>query len=236
MLQHLKKQVCEANRNLVRDGLVVLTWGNVSAVDRRKGLMVIKPSGVPYRAMRPGQMVVVSLETGEVVEGKLKPSSDTPTHLELYRAFSKIGGIVHCHSPHATAWAQARCEIPPFGTTHADHFCGAVPCTRDLRKKELGIDYEKNTGRVIVERFRQLNPHHIPGVLVAGHGPFTWGSTVDEAVENSIALEHIARIAGETLLVNLSARPVRKSLLERHFFRKHGPGARYGQRRSISES
>ncbi len=231
MLEQLKKRVCEANLRLVREGLVLLTWGNVSAVARKEGLIVIKPSGVAYDQMKPEQMVVISLKTGEVVEGDLRPSSDTPTHLELYRAFSEIGGIVHSHSLYATAWAQARREIPAFGTTHADHFYGTVPCTRELKRGEIENDYEKNTGRVIVGRFKNIDPLDMPAVLVAGHAPFAWGVTLEEAVTNSLVLERVAQMASETLLLNPKQRPLKKALLDKHFLRKHGSGAYYGQKK-----
>jgi len=230
MLERLKEQVCRGNLRVVREGLVILTWGNVSGIDREQALVVIKPSGVAYDEMTPDHMVVVSLGSGEVVEGTFRPSSDTPTHLELYRAFKGIGGIVHTHSLYATAWAQAQQEIPVLGTTHADHFCGPVPCTRFMTKEEIESDYELNTGRVIVERFAGLDPLHIPAVLVAGHGPFTWGASVEEAVENALVLEYVARMASETLRVNPAARPIEDVLLDKHFLRKHGPTAYYGQR------
>ena len=228
MLDKLKKQVCEANLQLVAEGLVIQTWGNASGIDRASGLMVIKPSGVPYPAMKPEHMVVVALKSGRVVEGTLNPSSDTPTHLVLYGAFPQLGGVVHTHSLYATAWAQARREIPAFGTTHADYFHGAVPCTRALAAAEIRRDYELNTGHVIVETLRRLSLL-CPGVLVAGHGPFAWGSSVDEAVHNAVVLEHLARLASETLAINASTRPVERVLLDKHFFRKHGSGAYYGQ-------
>jgi L-ribulose-5-phosphate 4-epimerase len=229
MLESLKKEVCEANLRLVAEGLVVQTWGNVSGIDRRRGLMVIKPSGVAYGRMKPGHMVVVSLATGKVVEGALKPSSDTPTHLELYRTFSSIGGLVHTHSLYATAWAQARREIPALGTTHADYFHGPVPCTRPLRAAEIRGEYEVNTGRVIVERFARLDPVAFPGVLVASHGPFTWGGTPGAAVDSAVVLEFLARMASETLRIATGTREVPQVLLDKHFLRKHGPGAYYGQ-------
>lgn len=231
MLEQLKKRVCEANLRLVREGLVLLTWGNASAIARKEGLIVIKPSGVAYGQMKPEQMVVVSLKTGEVVEGDLRPSSDTPTHMELYRAFSGIGGIVHSHSLYATAWAQAGREIPAFGTTHADHFYGTVPCTRELKRGEIENDYEKNTGRVIVGRFKNIHPLDVPAVLVAGHAPFAWGATLEEAVTNSLVLERVAQMASETLLLNPQQRPLKKVLLDKHFLRKHGSGAYYGQKK-----
>lgn len=230
MLEQLKQMVCDANRQLVREGLVVQTWGNVSGVDRATGHLVIKPSGVPYDMMCPDLMVVVSLETGNVVEGDLRPSSDTPTHLVLYRGFSDIGGIAHTHSLYATAWAQARREIPPLGTTHADYFHGPVPCTRLLTTKEIKYDYEVNTGRVIMERFKKSDPLHFPGVLVASHAPFAWGTSVEKAIENAIVLEHLARLASETLRVRSSVKPMPRALLGKHFLRKHGPNAYYGQK------
>lgn len=229
MLKQLKQKVCEANRQLVREGLVVQTWGNVSGVDRAGGHLVIKPSGVPYNAMTAEHMVVVSLKTGCVVDGDLRPSSDTPTHLMLYRAFPEIGGIAHTHSLYATAWAQACREIPALGTTHADYFHGPVPCTRLLTTKEIKQDYEANTGRVIVEKFKKHNPLRFPGVLMASHAPFAWGSTVEKAVENAVVLEHLARLASETLRVKSSVRPISRALLDKHFLRKHGHGAYYGQ-------
>ena len=230
MLEELKKQVCDANLQLVAEGLVIQTWGNASAIDREHALVVIKPSGAPYAGMRPEQMVVVSLETGNVVESRLKPSSDTPTHLVLYRAFKDIGGIVHTHSLFATAWAQARKSIPAYGTTQADYWHGDVPCARALTPKEIKGDYEENTGGVIVERFKKLNPLDHPAVLVASHGPFTWGRDVEEAVHNAVVLEFIARLAGETLRINPGTRPMPSVLLGKHFLRKHGSQAYYGQK------
>lgn len=230
MLEHLKAEVCRANLALVRQGLVMETWGNASAVDRAGGLVVIKPSGVAYDAMQPEQMVVVSLETGEVVEGALRPSSDAPTHCALYRAFAAIGGIAHTHSLYATAWAQACREIPAYGTTQADYWFGAVPCTRQLSAAEIEADYETNTGQVIVETFAGLNPLEHPAVLVASHGPFTWGRSVAEAVHNAGVLEFVACLASETLRVRGDVSPMQSPLLEKHFFRKHGPGAYYGQK------
>lgn len=229
MLEKLKKDVCEANLELVRQGLVVLTWGNASAVDRTSGLFVIKPSGVPYKSMRLEHMVVVSIETGEVVEGDLKPSSDTPTHRILYQSFPAIGGVVHTHSRAATAWAQACRELPPLGTTHADHFHGAIPCTRRLQEAEIRTAYEANTGRVIVETFKDRNPEHCPAALVASHGPFTWGPTVAKAVENAIVLEEVAHMALLSSQLDPSLWPMQTQLMDKHFFRKHGPGAYYGQ-------
>ncbi len=233
MLEQLKKDVCQANLDLVAEGLVIQTWGNVSGIDRKRGLVVIKPSGVPYDGMKPEHQVVVSLETGEVVEGKLKPSSDTATHLALYRAFPEIGGVVHTHSLYATAWAQARKGIPSYGTTQADYWYGDVPCTRLLTPKEIKTDYEANTGDVIVETFKKqkLDPMQHPAVLVASHGPFTWGKDAHDAVHNAVVLEFIARLASETLRINPKAKPMQPVLLDKHFLRKHGPGAYYGQRR-----
>jgi len=229
MLEKLKEQVCRANLDLARHGLVVQTWGNVSGVDRAGGHMVIKPSGLPYAGMRAKDMVVVSLATGRVVEGKLKPSSDTPTHRVLYRAFPGIGGVAHSHSLFATAWAQARRAIPAYGTTQADYWRGAVPCTRRLTAAEIKADYEANTGHVIVATFSKLDPAHHPAVLVASHGPFTWGGSAAEAVENAVVLEFVARLAGETERINPKVKPMHPVLHRKHFFRKHGPDAYYGQ-------
>jgi len=230
MLDQLKQQVCEANLQLVREGLVIQTFGNVSGVDRASGNIVIKPSGVAYDMMKPEHMVVVSLATGKVVEGKLRPSSDTPTHLVLYRAFPNIAGVVHTHSFYATAWAQARREIPALGTTHADFFYGPVPVTRLLTTKEIKQDYETNTGNVIVERFRKLDPLQMPAVVVVNHGPFAWGATLAKAVENAVALEYCARLASETLRLRPGSKPMPAALLDKHFLRKHGTGAYYGQK------
>jgi len=229
MLERLKKQVCAANLQLVAEGLVIQTWGNVSGIDRVSGNVVIKPSGVPYAAMKPRHMVVVSLDSGKVVEGDLQPSSDTDTHLILYRAFRQIGGIVHTHSLFATAWAQGCRPIPALGTTHADYFHGSVPCTRRLNAREIKEDYEVNTGNVIVETFTGRDPLHCPGVLVASHGPFAWGKTVDDAVHNAVVLEHLVKLAGETLRLFPYTKPMQTELLDKHFFRKHGAGAYYGQ-------
>ena len=230
MLEKLKVAVCKANLDLVKEGLVIQTWGNASAIDREHDLVVIKPSGVAYAGMRPEHMVIVSLETGRVVKGNLKPSSDTPTHLMLYRAFKGIGGVVHTHSLYATAWAQARRSIPAYGTTQADYWHGEVPCTRALTPEEIQDDYEENTGGVIVERFKKLNLLEHPAVLVASHGPFTWGRDVDEAVRHAMVLEFVARLAGETLRLNPKTKPMPSVLLNKHFLRKHGPGAYYGQK------
>jgi L-ribulose-5-phosphate 4-epimerase len=230
MLENLKRQVLEANLELVRQGLVTLTWGNVSGIDRASSLVVIKPSGVSYEAMNAADMVVVDLE-GNVVEGSLRPSSDTPTHIFLYKAFSKIGGITHTHSTSATMFAQARREIPCFGTTHADHFHGTIPVTRILSKKEVAADYEGNTGAVIVERFKKLDPIAMPGVLVGGHAPFTWGSDAMDAMKNSLILERVAQMAMGSLQLDpkLAALPV--YIQEKHYQRKHGPDAYYGQKK-----
>ena len=227
MLEELKKKVCEANLELVRHGLVIFTWGNVSGIDRESGLVVIKPSGVSYEGMTPEDMVVVSLD-GRVVEGSLKPSSDTPTHLVLYKAFKEIGGVVHTHSTYATAWAQAGLDIPNIGTTHADYFHDAVPCTADMTEAEVKGEYELETGNVIVRRFEGLNPVHTPGVLVKNHGPFTWGRDAAEAVHNAVVLEQVAKVASISFSINpsLTMNPL---LVEKHFSRKHGPNAYYGQ-------
>jgi L-ribulose-5-phosphate 4-epimerase len=230
MLEKLKAEVCEANLDLVKEGLVIQTWGNASGVDRERGVMVIKPSGVPYSGMKPEHMVCVSLETGKVVEGNLKPSSDTPTHLVLYRAFKGIGGVVHTHSLYATAWAQACKELPAYGTTQADYWYGFVPCTRKLKPAEIKKDYEANTGDVIVKTFKKLDPLQHPAVLVASHGPFTWGKDVHDAVHNASVLEFVARLASETLRINPKTKPMQSALLDKHFLRKHGPGAYYGQK------
>ena len=232
MLEKLKAEVCRANLDLVAEGLVIQTWGNASAVDRASGLMVIKPSGVPYAEMKPEHMVVVSLETGKVVEGKLKPSSDTPTHRVLYRAFPKIGGVVHTHSLFATAWAQACKPLLAYGTTQADYWYGDVPCTRKLKPAEIKNDYEANTGDVIVETFKKLkyDPLQHPAVLVASHGPFTWGKDAHDAVHNASVLEFIARLNSETLRINSKIKPMQSILLDKHFLRKHGANAYYGQK------
>ena len=230
MLDELRQRVCQANLDLVSEGLVAGTFGNVSGIDRASGHVVIKPSGVSYETLTPEQLVVLSLATGEVVEGDLNPSSDTPTHLALYRAFENIGGVVHTHSTFASAWAQARREIPVLGTTHADFFHGPVPVTRELTTDEIAGDYEANTGGVIVERFAEIDPGHIPAALVGGHGPFAWGPTVEAAVESAVALEIVARLACETLRINADAQPLSPAQLDQHFFRKHGPDASYGQK------
>jgi L-ribulose-5-phosphate 4-epimerase len=230
MLERLKEQVCEANLRLVAEGLVIQTFGNASGVDRSSGHLVVKPSGVSYEGMQPKHMVVVSLETGQVVEGELNPSSDTPTHLVLYRAFPDIGGIVHTHSLYATAWAQARRDLPALGTTHADTFHGPVPCTRSLTAREIQGDYEINTGRVIVERFGRSDPLACLAALVASHGPFAWGRSVEDAAHHAVILE-----ATETLRINAAIKPMPGVLLDRHFLRKHGAGAYYGQAKKMSQ-
>ncbi len=231
MLKQLKEEVLEANLNLVRYNLVTLTWGNVSGIDRESGLVVIKPSGVPYDKMKPKDMVVVDLN-GNVVEGSLRPSSDTPTHIELYRSFEKIGGIAHSHSTYATAFAQAQKEIICYGTTHADVFHGAIPVTRYLRKQEVAEHYELNTGKVIVERFRKLEPTAMPAVLVGGHAPFTWGSNAMEAVEHMLVLERVAEIALWTMFIKKQNEPLPEYIRRKHYERKHGKNAYYGQRKS----
>lgn len=230
MLEDLKQQVCKANLELVAHGLVTLTWGNVSAISPDRKFVVIKPSGVSYNGMAPEQMVVVELASGNTVESQLKPSSDTPTHCELYRRFQAIGGIVHTHSPFATVFAQARREIPCFGTTHADHFNGPVPVTRPLSEVEVREAYELNTGQVIAERFSQLDPMTMPGVLVAGHAPFTWGKDSSDAVKNAVALEAVAKMAYRTLALAPDAKPIEPYVLDKHYSRKHGKHAYYGQR------
>lgn len=232
MLEELKKKVYEANMDLVRHGLVIFTWGNVSGIDRERGLVVIKPSGVDYDTMTPDDMVVVDLHTGEVVEGSLRPSSDTPTHLVLYRAWPEIGGVVHTHSTYATAWAQAGIYLPNIGTTHADYFHNAIPCTADMTEAEVKGQYELETGNVIVNSFRlgSINPVHTPGVLVKNHGPFSWGKDPHEAVHNAVVMEQVAKMAFVAYSVNprLTMNPL---LVEKHFSRKHGPNAYYGQKK-----
>jgi L-ribulose-5-phosphate 4-epimerase len=228
MLEQLKQQVCDANRILGESGLVSLTWGNVSGMDRPSGLFAIKPSGVPYADLRLEQIVLVNLD-GRVEEGRLNPSSDAPTHARLYRALTTIGGITHTHSAYATMFAQACREIPCLGTTHADVFHGPAPITRPLTAAEIQGNYEVNTGEVILERFKGLDPVAVPGVLVASHGPFTWGSTALKSVENSIALEAIAQMAYGTFVLNPAIGQVPAYLLEKHYTRKHGPHAYYGQ-------
>lgn len=228
MLEALREEVLEANLELVRRGLVLYTFGNASGRDPASGLVVIKPSGVPYERMRPADLVVCDPE-GRIVEGSLRPSSDLPTHLALYRAFSGIGGVAHTHSRAATAFAQAQREIPCLGTTHADYFHGPVPLTRPLADAEIAEDYEERTGAVILERFAGRDPLAAPGVLVAGHGPFTWGRTAAEAAHHAVILEELAQMAFLTLALAPSVRPISRALLDKHFLRKHGPGAYYGQ-------
>ena len=230
MLEELKKQVGEANLELVRRGVVIYTWGNVSGIDREKGFVVIKPSGVAYDGIRPQDMVVVDLMTGETVEGKHKPSSDTATHLELYRAFPTIGGITHTHSIHAVAFAQAGLDIPALGTTHADYFYGDIPCTRELSEAEVEEAYELNTGKVIVEciKERNLDPMTVPGIVVKNHGPFSWGKDAASSVYHAVVMESVAEMDIKTLMLNPKA-TVPQHVLEKHYMRKHGPNAYYGQ-------
>ena len=227
MLEALKEKVFRANLELVQHGLVIFTWGNVSAIDRESGLVVIKPSGVSYDEMKAEHMVVTDLE-GKVVEGNLKPSSDTATHLVLYKAFPEIGGIVHTHSTYATAWSQAGIDLPNIGTTHADYFSQDIPCTRMMTQEEVEGAYELETGNVIVERFAQINPVHVPGVLVCNHGPFSWGKDAHDAVHNAVVMEQCARMAHIAFSVNPNLK-MNPHMIKKHFFRKHGPGAYYGQ-------
>lgn len=227
-INELKEIVFEANIELVQQKLVIYTWGNASAIDRENNLIAIKPSGVSYKDMRPEHMVIIDLQ-GNVIDGKLKPSSDTPTHLVLYNQFTGIGGVVHTHSTAATSWAQAGVGIPAFGTTHADYFYGEVPCTRAMTDAEINGAYEHETGNVIVERFKDLNPLFMPAVLVNSHGPFTWGPDVHTAVHNSVVLEELARMAMNTLAIN-KVGPMQQTLLDKHFLRKHGKNAYYGQK------
>ena len=224
------KDVLEANLDLPKYGMVTFTWGNVSAVDRKRGLVVIKPSGVSYENMRAEDMVVVDLD-GKTVQGNWRPSSDTATHLVLYREFPSIGGVVHTHSRWATAWAQAERGIPAFGTTHADYFYGEIPCTRNLSVEEINTDYETNTGLVIVETFkaRKIEPKAVPGVLVSGHGPFAWGKDAHDAVHNAVVMEEVAMMAFQTLQLNPSIKGISQTLLDKHYLRKHGSNAYYGQ-------
>ncbi len=228
-LKRLREEVLEANLELVRRGLVLYTWGNASGIAREEGLVVIKPSGVPYERMKAADLVITDLD-GAVVEGSLRPSSDLDTHLILYRAFPKIGGVVHTHSTHATAWAQAQREIPCFGTTHADYFYGPIPVTKPMSAAAIRADYEANTGHNIVQRFRKLDPKQMPCVLVSGHAPFCWATSATEAAHNAVVLEEVARLAMQTVAVNAKARPISQAQLDKHFFRKHGAGATYGQK------
>jgi len=228
MLSYLRKEVCNANLDLIKYKLVTLTWGNVSGIDREKGLVVIKPSGLPYEKIKLSDMVIVDLE-GNVVEGKHKPSSDTLSHLQLYKELEDIGGVAHTHSKYATIFAQACMEIPCLGTTHADSFYGAIPITRFLSGEEIKEGYEKNTGKIIVERFKDINPLEMPAVLVKGHGPFTFGKTPSEAAENSFILENVAEMAFGTLRINPKSENLPEEILKKHYNRKHGPNAYYGQ-------
>lgn len=229
MLEELKEQIFQANLLLPKHGLVTFTWGNVSGIDREKGLVVIKPSGVSYETMKAEDIVVVELETGKVVDGKLKPSSDTPTHLELYKAFPNIGGIVHTHSHWATSFAQAGRGIAALGTTHGDYFYGEIPCTRKMTETEIQAEYEKETGLVIVETFKNKDPDTIPAVLVYSHGPFAWGEDAMNAVHNAVVLEEIAFMNLHTLMLNPNIQPMQQELLDKHYLRKHGANAYYGQ-------
>ncbi|HBY58335.1 MAG TPA: L-ribulose-5-phosphate 4-epimerase [Solibacterales bacterium] len=228
MLEKLREEVLEANLEVVRRGLVLFTFGNASGMDRERGLVVIKPSGVSYDELKPADMVIVDLD-GRPVEGALRPSSDLATHLVLYRAFSEIGGVVHTHSRAATCWAQAQREIPCFGTTHADYFYGPVPVTAPLTDEEIRTKYEENTGHAIVRRFAGIEPLQMPGVLVAGHAPFAWGKTAHDAAHNAVLLEEVAVLALQTVSVNPAAKPIPQTLLDKHFLRKHGGAAYYGQ-------
>lgn len=230
MLEDLKQKVLEANLLLPKYGLVVFTWGNVSGIDRENGLAVIKPSGVDYDIMKAEDMVVTDLD-GNVVEGKLKPSSDLATHLEFYKHFKDIGGVVHTHSVNAVAWAQAGKDIPALGTTHGDYFYGQIPCTRFMTDDEIKNNYELNTGKVVVEEFkkRHIDPNQMPGVLVHSHGPFTWGKDPFDAVHNSVVLDTLAKMALKTITINCDVKSMQRELLDKHFLRKHGPGAYYGQ-------
>lgn len=228
MLEKLKEIVCNANKELVRQNLVIYTWGNVSAIDREKELIVIKPSGVKYDDMKAEDMVIVDYN-GNIIEGKFKPSSDTPTHIELYKKFKNIGGIVHTHSTWATQWAQAKRSIPVYGTTHADYFYGDIPCTRELTKDEIEDEYEKNTGKVIIETFLNIDENEIPGVLCGGHGPFTWGKDADTAVHNAKVLEKCAEMAYYTECISEKKEKISQFLLDKHYQRKHGKNAYYGQ-------
>lgn len=228
MVEKLKEEVYTANLELVKHGLVIFTWGNVSAIDRENNIVVIKPSGVSYETMKAEDMVVLDLQ-GNILEGKLKPSSDTPTHLVLYNTFPEIGGIVHTHSTYATAWAQAGKAIPSIGTTHADYFYEAIPCTRQMTKEEIEGNYEAETGNVIVECFKDLNPAFVPGVLVENHGPFSWGKNANEAVHNAVVMEQVAKMAYISFTINPSLN-MNDHLIKKHFSRKHGPNAYYGQK------
>ncbi|WP_144552601.1 L-ribulose-5-phosphate 4-epimerase [Bacillus sp. X1(2014)] len=231
MLERLKKDVLEANLHLPKHGLVTFTWGNVSGIDRQTGLVVIKPSGVPYDELHIDDLVVLDLD-GKIVEGTLRPSSDTPTHLALYRAFPQIGGIVHTHSPWATSWAQAGRRIPALGTTHADYFYGEIPCTRTLTEEEIERGYELETGNVIIETFEKegLDPVAMPGILLSGHAPFSWGKNAKQAVHNAVVLEEVAKMALNTFMLNPQIKEIDQFLLDKHYLRKHGVNAYYGQK------
>lgn len=229
MLEQLKSEVCTANLELKKHALVIYSWGNVSGIDRQKGIIAIKPSGVSYDELTPDKIVLVDLD-GKIVEGRLRPSSDTPTHLELYRYFSTIGGVCHTHSTYATVWAQACRSIPCLGTTHADNFYGPIPVTKPMTRQEVEGDYEKNTGTVIVNTFKTLDPVQMPAVLVANHGPFTWGQTPAKAVESAVVLEQVAQMALHTAALNPALNPVADFLLDKHYLRKHGKNAYYGQK------
>lgn len=229
MLEELKKKVFEANLELPRKGLVTYTWGNVSAINREKGLIVIKPSGVSYEEMKAEHMVVIDME-GNIIEGDLNPSSDTPTHIALYKEFKEIGGIVHTHSSWATSWAQAGKAIPCYGTTHADYFYDNIPCTRKMKKEEIQGQYEEETGKVIIDTFEGINPMFVPGVIVNNHGPFAWGKDASDAVHNAVVLEEVAKMAYRTESLNPVIEAIDKDLLDKHFLRKHGANAYYGQK------
>jgi L-ribulose-5-phosphate 4-epimerase len=230
LLEILKRLVLEANLELPKKGLITYTWGNASGIDREKGLVVIKPSGVPYEELKLEHLVVVDLD-GNIVEGTLNPSSDTPTHLEIYKNFKEVGGVVHTHSTWATLWAQAGKSIPTFGTTHADYFYGEIPCTRKMSAEEINGHYERETGNVIVETFKDMNPMYVPGVLVNNHGPFTWGKDACEAVHNSVVLEEVSMMAYHTCSLTPEITPISQVLLDKHFLRKHGINAYYGQKK-----
>lgn len=232
MLEKLREEVYKANMELPEKGLVVYTWGNVSAVDREQGLVVIKPSGVEYDELSPSNLVIVDMNCN-IVEGDLNPSSDTKTHVELYKAFPSVGGIVHTHSSHAVGWAQAGRDIPCYGTTHADYFYGSVPCTRNLTSEEVNSDYELNTGKVIAETFRErkLDPIAVPGVICKSHGPFTWGKNAAQAVYHAVVLEELAKMALYTVTIDPNAEPAPDYVLDKHYLRKHGANAYYGQKR-----
>lgn len=230
-MKELKRLVYEANMELYRRNLVVYTWGNVSQIDRNRNIVAIKPSGVPYEKLTPDMIVLLDLATGKSIDSRYNPSSDAPTHLELYRAFPEIGGVTHTHSPCATSWAQAGRSIPCFGTTHADYFHGDIPVTRTLNHREAENRYESHTGALIVETFAQSNPMHTPGVLVRGHGPFTWGATAAESVHNAVVLEEVAKMAMWTLSINPAQSPLPQHIADKHFLRKHGPNAYYGQKK-----